>query len=181
MREILVATNRQKILDFLIQYPGNEFLEKEIQKATKISKSGVNFALRDLSKTKLVKKQKRGKISFYSIRYDHPIVKQLKMLKTLVNLEPRIEKIKKLSKKIILYGSCSRGENTSESDIDLFIVTNNSNMINMAMKKNKLGEIIKLIIRSPLEYIEMEKTDPIFYKEIELGITVWESKDDSRI
>lgn len=181
MRKILVATNRQKILDFLIQYPGNEFLEKEIQKATKISKSGVNFALRDLYKTKLVKKQKRGKISFYSISFDHPIVKQLKMLKTLVNLEPLIEKIKKLSKKIILYGSCSRGENTSESDIDLFIVTNNSNMINMAVKKNRKSEIIKWIARSPLEYIEMEKTDPTFYKEIELGITVWESKDESRI
>ena len=99
MRKILVATNRQKALDFLIQYPGNEFLEKEIQKATKISKSGVNFALRDLYKTKLVKKQKRGKISFYSISFDHPIVKQLKVLKTLVNLEPLIEKNKKIIKK----------------------------------------------------------------------------------
>jgi len=179
MRKILVATNRQKTLDFLIQYPGNEFLEKEIQKATKISKSGVNFALRDLYKTKLVKKQKRGKISFYSISFDHPIVKQLKVLKTMVNLEPLIEKNKKLSKKIILYGSCSRGENTSESDIDLFVVTNNSNLISKVMNKNKISKRIKLIVRSPLEYIEMEKTDPTFYKEVELGITVWECKDES--
>ena len=179
MRKILIATNRQKVLDFLIRYPGNEFLEKEIQKATKISKSGTNFALRDLVKTRLVKKQKRGKISFYSITFDHPIVKQLKVLETLVNLEPLMEKVKELSKKIVLYGSCSRGENTSESDIDLFIVTNNSNLIRGAMKKNKKSEKIKLIVRSPLEYIEMEKTDPTFYKEVELGITLWESKDES--
>jgi len=179
MRRILIATNRQKVLDFLIKYPGNEFLEKEIQKVTKISKSGVNFALRDLVKTGLVKKQKRGKIAFYSIAFDHPIVKQLKVLKTLVNLEPLIKKIKKLSKKIILYGSCSRGENTSESDIDLFIVTNNSNLISEAMKKNKLTERIRLSVRSPLEYVEMEKTDPTFYKEVELGITLWEFKDES--
>jgi len=25
----------------------------------------------------------------------------------------------------------------------------------------------------------MEKTDPTFYKEVELGITLWESKDES--
>ena len=96
MRKILIATNRQKVLDFLIRYPGNEFLEKEIQKATKISKSGANFALRDLVKTRLVKKQKRGKISFYSITFDHPIVKQLKVLETLENLEPLREKFKEL-------------------------------------------------------------------------------------
>jgi len=179
MRKILIATNQQKVLDFLIQYPGNEFLEKEIQKATKISKSGVNFALRDLVKTGLINKQKRGKISFYSITFDHPIVKQLKVLKTLLNLEPLMKKIKKLSKKIILYGSCSRGENTSESDVDLFIVTNNYNLISEAMKKDKLNERIKLIMRSPLEYVEMEKTDPTFYKEVELGIILWKSKDES--
>ena len=90
-----------------------------------------------------------------------------------------MKKIKKLSKKIILYGSCSRGENTSESDIDLFIVTNKSNLISEGMKKNKLSERIRLIIRSPSEYVEMEKTDPTFYKEIELGITLWESKNES--
>ncbi|MGB2765031.1 MAG: nucleotidyltransferase domain-containing protein [Candidatus Aminicenantaceae bacterium] len=178
MRKILIATNQQKVLDFLIQYPGNEFLEKEIQKATKISKSGVNFALKDLVKIELVKKQKRGKISFYSITFDHPIVKQLKVLKTLVNLEPLMKKIKKLSKKIILYGSCSRGENTIKSDIDLFIVTNNSNLISKAMEKNKLSKMVRLNVRSPLEYVEMEKTDPTFYKEVELGITLWELKDE---
>ncbi|MCK4430499.1 MAG: nucleotidyltransferase domain-containing protein [Candidatus Aminicenantes bacterium] len=179
MKKVLIATNQQKVLDFLIQFPGNEFLEKEIQKGTRISKSGVNFALRDLTKTELVKKQKRGKISFFSITFDHPVVKQLKVLRTLVNLEPLMKKIKKLSKKIILYGSCGRGENTSMSDIDLFIVTNNSNLISKAMKKNKLSERIRLIVRSPLEYVEMEKTDPTFYKEVELGITLWESKDES--
>ena len=179
MRKILVATNHQKVLDFLIQYPGNEFFEKEIKKEAKISKSGVNFALRDLVKKQLVKKQKRGKISFYSVAFDHPIVKQLKILKTLINIEPLMKKIKKSAIKIILYGSCSRGENTNESDIDLFIVTNNSYSIKEAIMKNKLSKRLRQIIRTPLEYVEMEKTDPIFHKEVELGITLWESIDES--
>ena len=179
MRKILIATNQQKVLDFLVQYSGSEFLEKEIQKATKLSKSGVNFALRDLIKTEIVKRQQRGKIYFYSIAFDHPTVKQLKVLRTLMNLESLMKKIKKLSKKIILYGSCSRGENTSKSDIDLFVVTNNYNLINEAIKKNKLRNRIRAIVRSPLEYVEMEKTDPTFYNEVELGITLWESKDES--
>ena len=36
MSNLLVATNIQKTLDFLIQHPGEQFLAGEIQKAVKI-------------------------------------------------------------------------------------------------------------------------------------------------
>jgi len=44
----LVTTNAQKTPHFLIDHPVKELLESEIQKAIRISKSGVNYALRDL-------------------------------------------------------------------------------------------------------------------------------------
>ena len=47
MKKILFTTNPQKILEFLIQTPGEECLSREIQVATKISKAGTNFALND--------------------------------------------------------------------------------------------------------------------------------------
>jgi len=36
-------------------------------------------------------------------------------------------------------------------------------------------------VRTPLKYIEMEKTDLTFYREIERGIVLWEAKDESRV
>jgi len=179
MKKILFKTNPQKIIEYLIQKPGKEFLSKEIQVATKMSKAGANFALNDLVKTRLVNREKKGKTYLYTINDENSVVKQLKVLRTIMNLMPLIEKIKRKSSKIILYGSASRGENTEDSDIDLFIVTNLTQEIErVALGKYYLNKI-QLIIRTPLKYIEMEKTDPIFYREIERGIVLWESKDES--
>lgn len=179
MNKILFATNSQKILEFLIQTPGEEYLSREIQIAVKISKAGANFALNDLVRAEFVIRKKRGKMYLYTVNYDHPIIKQLKILKVIMSLGLLLKKIKSKSQKIILYGSSSRGENTKDSDIDLLVVTNSLPEIERIVKNNSKGKAIQLITRTPLMYIEMEKTDPTFYAEIERGIVLWEAKDES--
>jgi predicted nucleotidyltransferase len=177
MKKILITTNAQKILWFLIQYPGKEYLEKEIQKNTKISKAGVNFALKDLWRAKLTKRQKRGRIAFYTVNYTHPVIKQLKVLKNILEVNPILEKLKPQSEKIILYGSCSRGEDTEQSDLDLFIVTNREEEILNLINKWRLKRKVQTVIRSPLKYAEMESNEPIFYREVNQGIVLWERKE----
>ncbi len=179
MKKTLVATNSQKIIDFLIQNPGKEELSREIQKATGISKAGTNFALKDLAKAGLIQRTKRGKVLLYSIDFRNPVIKQLKILRMVVSLVPLVKKLQEGTKKIILYGSSSRGENVKDSDIDLFVVTNSPQNIDKIVKKSSNAKNIQLTIRTPLKYVEMEKTEPIFYREIEHGIVLWESKDES--
>lgn len=179
MKKILFTTNPQKILEFLIQTPGEECLSREIQVATKISKAGTNFALNDLVSAGFIRRKKRGKMYLYAINFDHPIIKHLKVLKVIICLDSLLKKIRNKSQKIILYGSSSRGENSKDSDIDLFVVTNSFQEVEKAVKNSAKGKIIQLIVRTPLKYIEMEKTDPIFYSEIERGIVLWEAQDES--
>jgi len=59
------------------------------------------------------------------------------------------------------------------------VVTNTFQEVEKIIKNSSKGKIIQLIARTPLKYIEMEKTDPIFYAEIERGIVLWEAKDES--
>jgi predicted nucleotidyltransferase len=179
MKKILFATNPQKILEFLIQNPGEEYLSREIQIAIKISKAGTNFALNDLVSAGFIRRKKRGKTYFYAVNFEHPLIKQLKVLKVIIFLNPLLKKIRNKSQKIILYGSSSRGENTKDSDIDLFVVTNSLPEVEKIVRNSSKGKIIQLIAKTPLKYIEMEKTDPIFYAEIERGIVLWEAKDES--
>lgn len=179
MEKILFSTNSQKILEFLIQDPGKEYLSREIQIVTKLSKAGTNFSLNDLVNTSFVKREKKGKIYLYKINFNHPVIKQLKVLRLIMSLDTLLKKLRGMSKKIILYGSSSRGENTRDSDIDLFVVTNAADEIEKILKNNSKNKAIQLIMRTPLKYIEMEKTNPTFYAEIERGIVLWESKDES--
>jgi predicted nucleotidyltransferase len=178
MNNIFTATNSQKILDFLVQNPGKEYLSTEIQGGTRASKAGTNFALRDLIKAGLAKREKRGKFYLYSLDFSSPMIKQVKVLKAVISLSPLIKKIRKQAKKVILYGSTSRGEDTKDSDIDLFVVTNMPEGVENVIKKQAIGKRIQLTMKTPLQYVEMETTDSIFYKEIERGIVLWESKDE---
>lgn len=176
MRNVIVATNAQKILNFLIQSPGRQFTANEIQEGTSLSKAGVNVALRKLVQQKLALREKKAKIFLYAVEQSYPIIKQLKVLQIVIALQPLIEKLKKSSEKIVLFGSCARGENLSDSDVDLFVLTNANEEIKFILEKNTIKKKLQTIIRSPLQFNEMQFKEPVFFEEIIRGITLWESK-----
>ena len=177
-RNPLVTTNAQKALHFLIDHPVKGLLEGEIQKATKLSKSGVNYALRDLVATNFLSRTKRGKAFFYTLNHKSPIVKQLKVIETLTQLNPLLKRLEPLTSKIILFGSSSRGENTLDSDIDLLILSRNKDIVLEQIKKNNSKRKIQGIIYSNLNFIEKKKTDPIFYEQVIQGIVLWEGGEN---
>lgn len=180
-RNILVVTNPQKVLYFLLEHPVRDFVESEIQKAISISKSGMNYALRDLVTAGFVSREKRGKSYFYTLNHKAPVIKQLKVLKTVTQIESLLKKLRGFSSRIILFGSSSRGEDISDSDIDLFIVSQSKERIEEAIKKFKSRRKIQAVVRSSLRFAETKRTAPIFYKQISQGIVLWESESESRI
>ena len=72
-----------------------------------ISKSGANYALRELVKSNFIYMYKKGKIHLYSMNYKNPVVKQLKVLKMIIYIQPVLKKLESLSSKVILFGSSS--------------------------------------------------------------------------
>lgn len=177
-KNILIATNAQKILYFLIDHPIRNFLESEIQKSTKISKSGVNYALRELVNTDFLFRNKRGKAFFYTLNHKNLIVKQLKVIETITQINGLLKKIKPVTSKIILFGSSSRGENTADSDIDLLIISRNKDLVLKQIKKHKNKRKIQSIICTNLSFIEKKETDPVFYEQVNKGIILWEGSSN---
>lgn len=176
-KNILVATNAQKVLHFLIDHPIRDFLESEIQKATKISKSGVNYALRALVTTDFLFRAKRGKVYFYTLNHKNLIVKQLKVIGTITQLNGLLKKLKPLVSKIILFGSSSRGENTPDSDIDLLIISHSKGSVQEQTKTLKSKREIQPVICSNIELLEKKKNDPIFYEQVNKGIVLCEEEE----
>jgi len=174
---IFNATNALKVLFFMTENPGKDFLGSEIQKATSLSRAGVYLALRDLIKQNLVIKANKGKFSIYSLAYSDPIVKQFKVLKNILSLKAAIDKIKPSAKKIILYGSASRGEDFADSDIDLFILSKETALTNQALRAVKIKRRVQAVIKSPSEASDIKERDSIFYDEVNRGIVLWEEKE----
>jgi predicted nucleotidyltransferase len=176
-KNILIATNAQKVLHFLIDHPVKELLESEIQRATKISKSGVNYALSDLVAANFISRTKRGKAFFYTLKHKSLIVKQLKIIETLTQLNPLLKKLEPLTSKIILFGSASRGENTLDSDIDLLILTEYKKEVRKIVAEYKTVDVkYQAIIQDHLEYVSSKKEDDVFHSQVKKGITIWKGR-----
>jgi len=177
VEELLFSTNPQKILSFLIRHPDEEFFDRQVSKLTGISRAGTNFALRNLAKEGLILRQKRGRMYFYKAQSNDTLIKYLKITQNIAFLYPLVKKIKGLSLRITLYGSARNGENTPQSDIDLFILTRNTQKVKDIIFKSKLREKLQCIINTPNDFVKLKVKNKTFYKEIESGITLWEQNE----
>lgn len=175
--DIFAATNSLKVLSYLAQDPSKELLVSEIQKATLASRAGVYFALKELMRQGLVSQERRGKVIFYRIVYDDAAIKQFKILKNVFSLRSIVAKLKPFSRKIVLYGSYSRGENDHSSDIDLFILSKDPEASKEAVSSIKTKQKIQAVIKTAAEMTSFKESEKVFMQEVERGIVLWEGKE----
>lgn len=174
---IFMATNPLRVLSFFAASPEREFLGSEIQKSLKLSRMGVYLALRVLAKEKLIRRLKKGKFLTYVVDRSHPVVKQYKILRHVLEIYPLAERLMFFSKKIVLYGSVSRGEDAPDSDIDLFILTADPEAAAKKVPVQWLGQKIQTVIKTPSDWIELKDKDPVFYEEVNRGVILWEAQE----
>ena len=177
LERIFGSTNSLKVLSFLARNPGQEFLSSEVQTAVSVSRAGAYLALQDLMRERLVIKTEKGRFHLYSLNYENPIVKQFKVLLNVMLLEPFILNIQPLSVRIVLFGSASRGEDTASSDMDLFILSKDSETIGKFLASFKTERTIRPIILAPAEWPDFREREKVFFEEIEKGIVLWEEQD----
>lgn len=177
IKNILINTNQQKVLDFLADHLGQSFFESEIVDKTKISSGGAHYALKVLFQADLVECEGRGRRSRYFVNTDNPLIRQWKVLSNIAELFPLIKKLKNISQKIILFGSAAHGTNLKDSDIDLFVLTNVPNEVRQIVQKHPLREKIQLITKEVSAFLNLKKKDPVFYRELSRGFILYERKE----
>lgn len=176
LKDIIYNSSRQKILYFLLSHPNEKYFDREIARLSKVSKAATNFALRDLMKTKLVSRQKRGRMYFYYVETNNPLIRQLKITQNIINVQPLVDKLKAASLKVVLYGSSAKGENLKSSDIDLFILSREPQKVKDLIYKNPLREKLQYVVNTPQQLAELKKDNPVFFKEISGGIALYEER-----
>lgn len=175
----LIATINQKVLRLLAKFSDQEFYERELARRLGISYGSANRALNELYSTGAVTRRREGKMYFYLIDSSTAAVMEFKKMINLMLVEPLVEELKKMSNRIVLYGSCALGTDTSESDLDLFVVSKSkedvSNVIsNFKFPRGYENIHIQSVIKTPVELLEGGESERTFIEEIDRGIVVWE-------
>jgi len=167
-----------QILTFLARNPDQQFYIREIAKNIDKSVGGTHKTLKSLKEMNFIKEYKSGKNIYYQINPINPSIKNFKIFMTINELSPLVNKIKEISEKIILFGSCANGEDTSESDIDLIVLTNEKEKANKLVINKKFDRKIQAVVVNAADLMKNKEKDKAFYQEINKGITLWDVKNE---
>jgi predicted nucleotidyltransferase len=154
-----------------------EFYEREVMRKTKISKGSANKVLRLLANLALLTRNEKGRMVFYALNAHDPLVRQFKVLFNVYELRELVESLNQHSQRAVLFGSCSQGTDSRESDIDLFVATSERAQVGKIIAEfNEKGERkISAIVVTATELAALKRSDRALYDNIERGIVLWQA------
>ncbi len=166
-----------RVLDHFFARPAAEFHEREVMRATGISKGSANRILRKLAELSLLERKEKGRMVFYRLNASDPFVKQMKAAENVWTLRFFVEGIKESARKAILFGSCAEGTDTEESDIDVLILTDDKRVAKEKVSafNRKAERPMAPIILDMGEFATLMKEDRPLYERIDRGIVLWET------
>jgi len=153
-----------KIIKFFILNPDKEFHIRQLSKLVKKSPTTISKYLKEQEKKGILKSDKKLNHLFFRANSEG---KKFKLIKLNYNLWNLYETglidflIKEFNhpKTIVLFGSYSRGEDSSNSDIDLFIVSSLKKHPSLDKFEKKLNREIQLIVKSSEEVKKMKNKE----------------------
>ncbi|MBS3909945.1 MAG: nucleotidyltransferase domain-containing protein [Actinobacteria bacterium] len=179
LKDILLNTAANKVLGFLTLHQDASFYDKEVSEKTGVSRGMTNMVLRQFFDAGLLEREKRGRMWFYTLS-TNPLFKYYRVYENLVNLENLVKALKPISQRVILFGSTAKGEDTAESDIDLFILTTHKDGVLKAIREYDIEREIKPVLQTPSEYAVSRKKDKAFYGEVAKGIVLFNKEPDEQ-
>lgn len=164
----------------LILYLGrryrNGYYVRELAREVGIGVGSASESLRFLEEVGFVSVEERGRLRIYKADMGSFLLQEFKVLFTLLELNPLISCLKDESSLIILFGSCAVGEDTVDSDIDIFIEAKNKKLVAETIdsfQKKSERQVSPLIMNS-YEFRELKAKDKPLYERIINGKIIHE-------
>jgi len=184
MIQLYQKIKQLKVLQHFIENPYERYYLRETARHLQMSPMTVKRALDLLVQERLVTREKVKNQILYKANMESSAFRQLKTAYNLGILEEKDittmiqEKLPGLSS-LILYGSHAKGENTSESDIDLLAIAPKPHNTTALIQElqNRLGKEVTLKVFTPVEWTAQAKENKAYYMDIITeGITLYGNK-----
>ncbi len=179
LRDILLNTAAHKIMRFLTLHRDSSFYDKEISEQAGLSRGMANQLLNQLLEAGVVARERRGRMWFYHLN-DSPLVPQYRIFENIVMLNELVHDLKPFVKRIVLFGSAAKGGDTTDSDIDLFIISAEQDRVLDVILQLEGEQVINPVIHTSVEYATARRKNKGFYKQVEAGLILYEEEADEQ-
>ena len=127
MIKSLFPKTKRTLLALMFLHPDQRYYIRQIEKLTGVSQGALQRELKNLVGIGILRAEKSGHQTFYSVNTANPIYEELRgvVYKTFGVAEILRKALKPLNRKIevaFIYGSIARNEETAQSDIDLMLI-----------------------------------------------------------
>lgn len=148
-----------KLLELFLDNPIREFSIRGIARDLKLSHATIIKHIEELVRLSLVKKKEQTSYPTYYANTESPKYKHYKKSHTTFKIRESglIENIQKscLPNSIILFGSCAKGTDTEESDIDIFVEAKEFT-IDVSKYEKRLNKGINLLFETDINQLSNE-------------------------
>ncbi len=167
-----------RVLQFLSEDPGDSFHSREVARRAGVSSGAASLTLRKLHKNGLIIFEKKGRMKFYRADLSNPVSRQFKVLFNLLSLQRLFASLKDRSDRLILFGSSAEGTNARDSDVDLFILTQEPAKVKEIVRsfRDKLDRNLSPIIADSQGLAKLRRGDRSLYENISRGVVLWQKE-----
>lgn len=177
----MLKESELKVLDYLTASSEGRGFISQIARNIGISKGEVSKAVKVLKAGGLVKCEQSGRNMVCFVERRLPVFARLRMAFNFLDIMPETAKLQECADRIVLFGSCAQGTDTSDSDIDILVITRDKKRADKAARKIKLSRPIQWVIKTPQEYVVMNSEEKVFAREINQGVVLWEVYETARV
>jgi predicted nucleotidyltransferase len=178
LESIFFSTPEQKVMRLLVSEPTSVFTPRIISSKLKgVRGLGGAEGLQRI----LLQLEELGLVDFVdnrrSVRLhdDNSTVHTLKRFAAICDLESLRKLLEPLSTKGILFGSRATGRSRTDSDYDLFVVTDVPDQARKIAESHPLGKLIEVVAWTPDAFGDIGKQDAKLATKLEQGIVLWGS------
>ena len=169
--------DEDRIMGVFFKEPYKEFHLRQLGRIMKYNPSTLSKYLDNYYKNKLIVKEKERGYIIYKADIDSEMFKLRKVWYNLERIRKSgiiefIENSLNYPRAIILFGSYSKGENTKESDLDLFVLSEDKKDLNLAKFEKILKNNVHLIVYNKMEFKQMKNKNKELLNNIINGVTL---------
>ncbi|MDR3605847.1 MAG: nucleotidyltransferase domain-containing protein [Oligoflexia bacterium] len=176
LEALFFATPEQKVLRLLLSEPTTAFIPRVISSKLKGVRglggaeglTGILSHLEQLDLVDFVDNRRAVRL-----RDEGMSVRQLKTLAAMCDLENLRASLLPISSRGILFGSRANGRARSDSDYDLFVVSEAPDEARKIAARHPMARQIELVVWTLEQYEKIGRDDPALERKLSGGIVLW--------
>jgi len=157
-----------RVLTVFFEEPYREFHLREIAEIAEVSPSTAKRFLDFYESSGFLVKGRKANLALFRADMENVSFRFMKVAHFLFRARPLTGFLTEAyaGSSIVLFGSCARGEDGSESDVDLLVVGRRAEKVDLTRYEDSLGRRINMMVFYPQEWEEKVEEDRAFYERI---------------